>query len=130
MEPVLFFDGHCVLCHGTVGWLLRLDTERRLRFAPLAGETGQRLLPADLVDSPSSVVLWNDGRTWLRSSALIETLRMLGPGSRLMAAVLRLVPGLVRDWAYDRVARYRTQVFGRLEVCPLPPRGHAHQFLP
>ena len=35
--PVLFFDGACNLCNGTVDWLMSMDTgeDVRLKFASL-----------------------------------------------------------------------------------------------
>jgi hypothetical protein len=43
-QPVIFFDGICGLCNRTVDFVIARDHSRLFRFAPLQGETAQRLL--------------------------------------------------------------------------------------
>ena len=42
--PIVFFDGVCGLCNQAVDFLVSRDRKHGLRFAPLQGETSQRLL--------------------------------------------------------------------------------------
>ena len=40
---IVLFDGVCVFCERSVGWLLKHDRDRRLHFAPLQGATAAAL---------------------------------------------------------------------------------------
>ena len=128
-EPVVLYDGACGLCGRTVAWLLAKDRERKLRFAPLQGETAARLralhpgIPADL----STVVLVDGGRVHLRSRALLHVARHLGPPWR-WAAWLRFLPGALLDPPYRLVVRVRHRLGGGARIPPGP--GDRDRLLP
>ena len=122
---MMFYDGHCGLCHRAVRFVLAEDREGKLfRFAPLQGETFQRLVAAEQRKTlpDSVVVLTADGRLLVRSEAFLDILRRLGGAWRVVAVVLGVVPRGLRDFVYDFVARVRFHVFGRREdLCPVMP---------
>lgn len=122
---MLFYDGHCGLCHRTVSFVLRHDPEgRAFRFAPLQGETFQARVPAEKrTGLPDSIViLAADGSLFFRSSATIRILERLGGGWNFFASVLSAIPRPIRDAGYDFVARIRYRVFGRRDdLCPITP---------
>jgi predicted DCC family thiol-disulfide oxidoreductase YuxK len=113
---IVLFDGVCNLCQGTVGFLLPRDRRGRLRFASLQSDTGRRLLAEHGLDraAPDSVVLVEDGRAWVKSSAALRIARHLGGAWRLFA-LFRVVPRPLRDWAYDVIARNRLRFLFRSE---------------
>ena len=41
---IVVYDAHCLLCSGSIQFLLRHDRQGALRFASMQGETGRRLL--------------------------------------------------------------------------------------
>jgi len=131
---ILFYDGHCGLCHRTVKFVLRQDRARgAFRFAPLQGQTFQSLVPperrAGLPDS--FVVRRRDGALIARSDAFIYILRRLGGGWGALAAILRVIPRPVRDAVYDLVVRIRYAVFGRRDdLCPIVPADLRARFDP
>ncbi len=130
---MLFFDGGCGLCHRAVRLLLRLDRGRRLRFAPLGGETFDALVPAARRASlPDSLLLRTaDGRLLLRSQAVAEALRIAGGTGAWLAAVVSTPPRALADRLYDALARRRLRLFGRRpEACPVPPGPLRELFLP
>ena len=51
--PILFIDGHCVLCQRAARWVLRHDRRGRVALAALQGKTAHRLLPAALCEEPT-----------------------------------------------------------------------------
>ena len=120
----LFYDGDCGVCHWAVSFVARRDPEgRAFRFAPLSGVTSAERL-GDRQDLPDSiVVLDQDGRGLLRSSALIHVLSRLGGAWAWLGRLLWLVPRPVRDLGYDLFARVRHRFARPPEgVCPvLPP---------
>ena len=131
MEPgraVLLYDGACGLCASSVQFVLRHESRQDLLFAPLQGE-----LAADVraqhpeLAAVDSMVWVEDGRTFVRSAAVLRTASYLG-GIWKVAALGWLVPRAVRDMAYDFVARHRHQWFGA-EQCYLPPPDVRKRFL-
>jgi predicted DCC family thiol-disulfide oxidoreductase YuxK len=127
----VLFDGVCNLCNVTVDFLLRRDRQGRLRFAPLQSEVGRELLRyhgLEGVPVPDSVVLIEEGRALLRSSAVLELCRHLGWPWRWLGA-LRVVPRGVADRLYDWVARNRYGWFGRRAACRQPSPEQRERFL-
>lgn len=131
---ILFYDGHCGLCHRAVKFVLKHDkTGKAFRFAPLQGETFGALVPAsERATLPDSVIVRTaDGVLLVRSAAFIHILRRLGGGWRVLAAILAVVPRALRDAAYDFVARVRYRIFGRRDdVCPIVPAELRKRFDP
>lgn len=133
-SDLLFYDGHCALCHRSVKFVLKHDRSgNAFRFAPLQGSTFQsRVFPEQRAAVPDSiVVLTNTGSLLVRSDAFIHVLRRLGGGWGILAGVTAVVPRPVRDFAYDFIARIRYRVFGRRdELCPIVPPELRSRFDP
>jgi predicted DCC family thiol-disulfide oxidoreductase YuxK len=131
---MLFYDGHCGLCHGAVKFVLRRDRGGRLfRFAPLQGPTFEARVPAERrAGLPDSIiVLTNDGALLARSDAVLHILRRLGGGWKFLAGVSALLPRAARDATYDFIARIRYRIFGkRDELCPIVPPDVRARFDP
>ena len=129
---MIFYDGHCGLCHRLVRFVLAEDQRGdSFRFAPLdsdhfrrvASETGATNLP------DSIVVRTIDGALLTRSAAVLHILRRLGGVWRLAAGVSGIVPVQMRDWLYDGVARIRHRLFRPpSDACPLVPRDLRARF--
>lgn len=130
---IVFYDGSCGLCHRTVRFLLAEDSLAMFRMAPLQGETiAARIAADERARLPDSVVLLSpDGRTWVRSDAVIRMFEGLGGAWRAIAAVLRCVPRGGRDRAYDAVARVRLSLFAKPgDACPILPPHLRGRILP
>ncbi|MGH9560429.1 MAG: thiol-disulfide oxidoreductase DCC family protein [Terracidiphilus sp.] len=131
---MIFYDGHCALCHGAVKFVLKHDRSgSAFRFAPLQGETFEaRVAEGARKGLPDSIVVLTDrGEVLVRSDAFLHILARLGGGWSLLASTLRVVPRSVRDMVYNFVARVRYKVFGkRSDVCPLVPAQLRSRFDP
>lgn len=131
---IVFYDGHCALCHGAVKFVLKHDrTGEAFRFAPLQGVTFRARVPEGVRASlPDSVaVLTNDGALLTRSDAFLYILARLGGIWNFTGSVLRIVPRFLRDVVYDFVARVRYRVFGtREDLCPVIPAKLRSRFGP
>ena len=130
---ILFYDGHCALCHGAVKFVLKRDRAGIFHFAPLQGETFQsRVPPEKRAGLPDSVVILTlDGDLLIRSSAFLYIFRKLGGGWRFLACLLGVIPRPVRDAAYDLIARIRYRIFGtRDDLCPIVPPDLRARFEP
>jgi predicted DCC family thiol-disulfide oxidoreductase YuxK len=128
--PRIYYDGDCGLCHTTVRFLLSEDRGGATRYAPFASETfaSERDLPADL---PDSVIVRVGDRVLVRSAGVLALGEACGGLWRVLAIVVGLVPRVVLDAAYDRVAAVRHRLFSRPEgLCPILPPELRRRFLP
>ncbi len=122
---LLFYDGHCGLCHRAVRFVLaedRLGTT--FRFSPLQSDLFQATVSeAERRALPDSLVVRTaEGALLSRSTAILYILSGLGGAWRVIAGGVSLVPAPVRDGLYDAVARIRYRLFARPEdACPIVP---------
>jgi predicted DCC family thiol-disulfide oxidoreductase YuxK len=129
-EHVVFFDGVCNLCNGFVQFVIRRDPAGRFVFAPLQSAAAEARLGTSVVPGslPDSVLLFEDGTLYQRSTAALRIVRGLRAPWPLLAVCL-VVPRPIRDWAYDLVARHRYRWFGRRETCMVPTPALSKRFL-
>ncbi len=127
---IIFFDGNCPMCHSWVKRLINWDKKKIFRFAPLEGETAQKMLPPVLPDylSEDTIVYFDNGRALLRSDAALQIIGELGfPFSILKFG--KVVPGAFRDSVYKMVANRRYTFGKQYDSCPLPPIEWRDRFL-
>ncbi len=133
-REIVFYDGHCGLCHRAVKFVLKHDRSgTAFRFAPLQGETFQASVPVERRANllTTIVVQTRDGSLLIRSNAWIYILRRLGGGWKVIAAFMAVIPRSLRDVVYDFVARVRYRVFGRRDdLCPVVPPDLRARFDP
>ena len=122
-QHVILFDGDCAFCNGWVKWIMRRDPGKRFRFAPLASEEGVALRRKHGVpDTVDSIVLVQEEGVFTKSDAAWRVLRAL-PGWGFAGLLLRLIPGPLRNWGYDLIARNRHRL-GMKDTCQLPGQRH------
>jgi len=116
----VYVDDECVLCSRTAQWIRRHDRRQQFRFGSV-----HALAPMN----PQSVVVQDGAHTYTCSRAVVQILWRLGRWWKLLAVLLYAVPAVIRDRAYDIVARHRHQWFGPPQ-CSLPadePQTHRHE---
>lgn len=132
--PVLFFDGHCHLCNESVRWLLRLDRRRLLHYAPLQGETAERLFREKGVNReslPDSIILYDGLRILTGFYALAGIARLFWPQGRMIWALFGYPPiSWIGSGLYRLVAIVRYRIFGRTEYCSVGKKEDRALFLP
>ncbi len=119
---MVLFDGGCQLCNASVQLLARLDRAQRLDYASQHSPRGLELLDQCGLDvrSLNSVVLVDAAADYfLGADAVLRALSLLGPGWRVVAQALRLVPRGWRDGLYDAIAQRRYRWLGRHTACPI-----------
>jgi predicted DCC family thiol-disulfide oxidoreductase YuxK len=135
-NPIILYDGVCGLCNSLVQFLLKRDSDGRLRFASLQSDFATQVLqrhgfdPKDL-DTMHLVENYDqpDERVLQRSTAILRAGRELGGVWSFLAALGRVVPRPVRDVFYGLVARNRYRVFGKYDTCMLPDPNQRSRFL-
>jgi len=129
-QPILVFDGHCVLCSAAVQFVLKYDRQRRVRFIIAQSPLGAALYQhysLQSQDYETNIVLEN-GRALTKSESSIRIFELVGLPWSLMS-VFRLVPRFLRDRAYELIARNRLKWFGARQTCYLPSPEVSARFL-
>jgi len=129
-ESILLFDGHCSLCNGAVDFVLKRDTRKKLLLASIQGTAGQGVLkkyelPPSYLDT---LVLVEEGKVYLGSTAALRVARFLGGGWPLFYGLI-IIPKGVRDRIYQWISRNRYQWFGRRDTCRIPTASESAHFL-
>lgn len=129
-QPIVIFDGKCVLCSGFARLILRADRARRFRLLAAQAPIGTALYRhygLDPVDFETNILLEN-GRAWFKSEASIRIFERLALPWPLMA-IGRLLPLPIRDRLYEIIARNRLRWFGARATCYLPNPVDADRFV-
>ncbi len=132
--PILFFDGECNLCNGAVQFIIRRDKKEQFMFAALQSARGLQA-KADLsqiqgfgLKEPDSFILYYKGRYFIKSTAALETAKLLS-GFWSLSVIGFVLPRFIRDWVYDLVARNRYKWFGKRNECMIPTPQLKRRFL-
>ena len=67
----------------------------------------------------NSIVYIKDEKYFLKSSAILYTLRDLG-GVWKFFFILIVIPKFIRDFLYNLIAKSRYRIFGKKESCMIP----------
>ena len=127
---ILVFDAQCLLCNGSVKFLLKHDHQKFFQFASIQSESGKALLlQAGLrVDKLETILLVDGQQSWQHTAAIFRVLHKLGWPWRL-AWIGWIIPAPLRDAAYRLGARNRYKLFGSLATCAVPPVDYKSRFL-
>ncbi len=127
-EVILYFDGVCGLCNEYVDFIMKRDRMKKFMFSPLQSQYAKTNLPGDLVEKIETMALTRNQRIFTKSDAVIEVCKVLG-GFWGIARIAYVVPRVLRDWVYDRVASRRHQWFGKNASCRVPTPTEKERFL-
>ena len=130
-HSILVFDGVCVLCSHWVSFVLRHDRLGRYQFAAMQTTTGRKLLIEHGIDpdDPNSFLLFEHGRGYTDTDAIVRVLRSFGGPWKIASVLLAVMPRSMRNWMYRWTARNRYRLFGRHDVCIVPSTQTADRFL-
>jgi len=134
---IVFYDGLCGFCDKTVQYILERDRRQsRFQFAPLQSALAERTLPKhgkDPKDLNTLYLLVNPGEpdeaVYQKSDAAIRIFRALGGGSKLLSYLIAAFPRPLRDWGYDRVAKVRYRLYGKMNACRIPSKEDRAKFI-
>ena len=119
-QKIVFFDGFCALCNGSVKWIVNRDKNRVFKYAPLQGVTAEQKIKMTFdLHFPSSIVLLDGDTVYTKSSAAIRVAKEL-PAPWNALTILWIIPRPIRNWVYGVIAKYRYSVFGKYETCTIP----------
>ena len=129
-KPVMLFDGVCNFCDNTVNFIIDRDPQKKIRFAALQSQSGQKLLQQFELDTENfdSVILVYQGRYYKKTSAILRVVKWMKFPWWLLRVFI-IVPPFLRNFFYDIVARNRYKWFGKLEYCRVPTADMKERFL-
>ena len=127
-ETIVFYDGQCGLCNRLVNLLLVLDHKKRLKFAPLQGQTAKTKLPKELLADLKTMALLKNGRVYTNSDAAFEVMKTIG-GIFSLLYIFKFIPRFIRDAVYDFISKNRIRWFGQSESCRMPTKEERTLFL-
>lgn len=129
-DNLILFDGVCNLCNGFVQFVIQNDKAGKFRFAALQSSEAEAIFKSlgHEYTQPKTVILVQDGKIYQKSEAALRIGKGLDFPWPLFYGFI-IVPGFVRDWVYDFVARNRYRWFGKKDYCMIPTPELKARFL-
>ncbi|MFH6991288.1 thiol-disulfide oxidoreductase DCC family protein [Flavobacterium sp. FlaQc-48] len=130
-KKIILFDGVCNLCNGAVQFIIRRDKKDVFRFVALQSELGIEICHYIDVDQTKidSIILYNPGVAYYyKSSAILEIGKDLG-GLYSLVTIFKILPGKLRNYIYDFIAKNRYKWYGKKESCMIPTPELKAKFL-
>jgi len=119
-NPVLVFDGTCILCDSFFQWVTKKDKRKIFRYGTLQSGYGKDLIGRQTIETGAdTVILIHQGKFFTYSSAALRTLILLGGFPKLLGYTGFIFPKFIRDSVYRFIAKKRYKWFGT-KSCLIP----------
>lgn len=125
---IILFDGVCNLCNGSVNFIIKHDPQAKFKFAALQSSFAKSLLNTDEQEALGSVIYFQEGMRYERSTAALMILKELDHPLRFLHH-LKALPAFLRDPVYNVIAKFRYCWFGKMDACMVPSAEVASRFL-
>ncbi len=127
-QKIILFDDHCILCNGTVQWILKYDKKAVFTFSSLQSKQAKKILSHFKQNEyTNSVLLIDNEKLYSRSTAALRIVRAI-PYFKIFY-ILIIIPRAIRDLGYNWIARNRYKWFGKTENCLLPDEKWKNRFI-
>lgn len=117
-KNIVFYDGSCGLCHGSVQWLLKVDKNRALYYATQQGDYFSSLTERPL--NLDAIIYYRKGMVYEAAEALAMICLDLGGRWRFFYGLWKVLPGALSRYLYYVIAKRRYGIFGKATSCKLP----------
>ena len=109
LATTLYYDGDCSLCQRLVVFIQKQDRHGVFTLTPLQSPDFIEHIPnaEELRQLDTAVLATADGMVRIRSTAIIQVLRLLGGKWKAASLLLWLIPLPLRNWGYQFIARHR-----------------------
>ena len=130
VDRIIFFDGVCNLCNSSVNFVIDRDPKSLFKFATLQSSLAENLLDSTVINPADveSIVFLSGNRIFRKSRAALEISRHLR-GIWPMFYILIIIPGFIRDFIYNFIAKNRYKWFGKQDTCRIPTPELKSRFL-
>ena len=119
-RDVLLLDGECGLCHRLALFMEpKLEPRVDIAYRPIESDDAQNLIIKfpEWQQKANSVYLLRNGRSYVRSAAVIRCLLYLRWYWKMWFLILWIIPLPICDMVYRFVAKYRHLIFKKPEYC-------------
>ena len=129
-KKIVLFDGVCKLCNGWSRFLLTHDKQEIFKLCTVQSKEGQEILayfslPTDTFET---MLYIENGVAYSKSNAFLKIIGQLSwPYKGLK--IIYLMPKIIRDWLYDRIALNRYALFGKYDTCLMPLEIYLSRFI-
>jgi len=121
-NPIVFYDGHCPVCHYRVRYVIKNDNKKQLYFASLQGEFAKNFSSKNNLINIDTVVFYlPEIRPYIHSEAIFELLKYLKKYT-LLYYLLMITPSVISNILYKIVAKTRYMIFRRYDKCKIPSK--------
>jgi predicted DCC family thiol-disulfide oxidoreductase YuxK len=129
-KTIVFFDGVCNFCNGSINFVIDRDKKNKFLFAPLQSKAGQEFLTAHQLNAEEfdSIIVFRGGKLYKKSAAALQIIGQLGFPWPILS-VFKIFPTFFRDFFYDFIARNRYRFFGKKDACMIPTPEIRAKFL-
>lgn len=129
-KSIILFDGLCNFCDRSVQFVLKRDSKDHYLFASLQSDTTKEFLKNqdEKLRNTDSILLVTKDRILIKSSAALKIATKLD-GFWFLSSIFFIIPKVVRDIAYDMIAKRRYRWFGKYDTCKVPTEKQADKFL-
>ena len=130
-KQLVLFNGVCNLCDASVQYIIKHDKSDIFLFTALQSEVGQQIIKEFNIDTNKidSIILYsNEHGISYKSTAALKIASKLGFPRNLLSVFL-IIPGIIRNWVYDYIAKNRYKWYGKKEECMIPTPDLKSKFL-
>ena len=111
-QPLLLFDGKCVLCNQAILFFLKHEKNKKLHFISIESELGISIKNYFEINTKTdSMILIKNHDAFIKSCAALRLTKYMKGGWPLLI-VLVIIPPFIRNFFYDLIARRRKKWFG------------------
>lgn len=114
------FDGICILCSGTIRFIMKADRRGKFLFQALQSLSENQI--------PDSVIVDDGKATYDHFDALLKIGKELGGIYRLIG-IFKMIPSPWRQSLYQWIARNRYKCFGVRKSCYIPSLEEKERFI-
>ena len=128
---IVFFDGHCNFCNGTVDWVWKRNRDEDLYFSSLQSDFAGEFLRKKGIDhlDLNTIYFHQEGQLYQKSSAVLRIMLHFNTLYRALARISLVIPGGFRDSIYMFIAKRRYRIAGQRETCRIPTPTERARFI-
>lgn len=133
-KNIIFIDGECMLCDSFAQFVSNRDKFKIFYFSALqdnffkeiSGKSKNKTKDPSFL---STIVLYYEGKVYYKSKAIIKILSKLPFPWTFVSILMSMFPNLIRDFAYNIVAKIRYKLFGKKLSCELPKESFKNRVI-
>ena len=128
-EKIIFFDGQCNFCDGTISFIMRNNSKNSLKFCWLQSDKAKNILKNYGVKINLDYIIYlKENKIFTAERAIIELSKELDFPYNLFK-YLDLFPNFISNCFYQLVAKNRYRLFGKKNQCELPDKDKLKKFI-